>query len=299
MLDAQLRRRHGLRIARELSLEYPAFFNWLYPKEIDEAAIEAAEVAEQHGFAYSFDVVRLFVALSFILGPHFYEHPEAREILSSPSLPPGARLRRLPARLSADAIAALHRMRPHPAPEPQADVGSFALSEGIVLRRLAEDDARALSSALTDSEVADSAGLTHLRSEADVREWIAALTEDRMTCATAIVDPHNGPIGTVVLRIAAYGAALSYWLARPHWGQGTCGQAVQSVLAHAETALGTEHVVAAIKPTSIRSGALLRRAGSNRATPPDLQELGIEFYHRGPATDVPRLLAALPFWRKS
>jgi RimJ/RimL family protein N-acetyltransferase len=246
-----------------------------------------------HGLAYTFDALRLFIVLSFILGPHFHEPPEAREILSSPSLPPAARLRRLPARLSADAIAALHRMRPHPPPEPPAELGSFALSERIVLRRLAEDDAGALARALTDPEVSEGAGLTDLRSEADVREWIVALTEDRMTCPTAIVDPHDGPIGAVVLRIAAYGASLSYWLARPYWGQGTCGQAVQAVLAHAQAALGTEHVVAAIKPISIRSGRLLRRAGFDRApAPPELQELGIEFYHRGTATDISRLLAA-------
>ena len=169
--------------------------------------------------------------------------------------------------LSDDAIAALHRMRPEPPSERPPDGGEVSLSKRIVLRRLAETDASALAHVLADPEVSESAGLGRLQNEEDVRRWIVALDQERMSHAHAIVHTNHAPIGAVVLRHAAYGAALSYWLAG-HLGAGhrrPCGRCPSQARG---TALGTEHIVASIDSKSVRSGRLLHTAAFNASSRP-------------------------------
>jgi RimJ/RimL family protein N-acetyltransferase len=59
---------------------------------------------------------------------------------------------------------------------------------------------------------------------------------------------------------------LSYWLAPSHWGAGVAGESIAALLSAAFDRANSEHIVAVVSDSNLRSIALLNRLGFTQSS---------------------------------
>lgn len=139
------------------------------------------------------------------------------------------------------------------------------------LRAFRDDEIGELVRLIGNWEVARwLATVPHPYSEADGRQWIAAVRQNHESgrphrFAIALKDADR-LIGGVGLDGNPGGGssdepALGYWIGRPYWGNGYAPEAVAAVVAYGFGTLGLGAIQAYTDPENARSQAVLRRCG--------------------------------------
>ena len=110
-------------------------------------------------------------------------------------------------------------------------------TERLILRPWQEEDAEALFRCASDPEVGPRAGWPPHQSIEDSRETIRTIFHNDHTWAMLLKETNEivGCMGYYVhgesnIPIGANDVELGYWVARPHWNQGICTEALSRMI---------------------------------------------------------------------
>lgn len=142
------------------------------------------------------------------------------------------------------------------------------VTERLVLRPFAPDDAREVQRLAGDRAIADTTlHIPHPYLDGMAEQWIATHqdTFDKGQGVTfAITKRSDGTlVGAISLMAMAKGhqAELGYWIGVPYWRQGYCTEAGRAVLEYAFTELGLVRVHACHLSRNPASGRVMRKLG--------------------------------------
>lgn len=133
----------------------------------------------------------------------------------------------------------------------------FALSDGLVVQRLAG----------AKEVAAGTAAIPHPYPDGAAESWIRTHQRDRekgasVTYAVCLRET-NELIGAVSMMIKQehHHAELGYWLGVPYWGKGYCSEAGRAVLDYGFQEIGLERVFAHYLVSNPASGRVLQKLG--------------------------------------
>jgi ribosomal-protein-alanine N-acetyltransferase len=141
------------------------------------------------------------------------------------------------------------------------------ITERLVLRPFALDDAPAVQRLAGDREIAKSTLLIpHPYPEGAAEAWIKGHEEPSDNEVFAIVSRDSEVMGAIGLHIERFHqrAEIGYWLGVPYWGRGYATEAAKAVIGYAFETLGVQRVFAFHFTRNPASGRVLAKAGMQR-----------------------------------
>jgi RimJ/RimL family protein N-acetyltransferase len=141
----------------------------------------------------------------------------------------------------------------------------------LLLRQLAEGDARDVQRLAGDAEVAaTTANLPHPYADGLAEAWIAThadLWRDRKGVVLGITLKATGElVGCTGLHfdVVHAKAELGYWIGRPHWGRGYASEAAQALVEYGFGVLGLHRIQAHYMAHNPASGRVMEKIGLSR-----------------------------------
>ncbi len=141
------------------------------------------------------------------------------------------------------------------------------ITERLVLRPFALDDAPAVQRLAGDREIAQSTLLIpHPYPDGAAEAWIKGHQEPSDNEVFAIVSKEGEVMGAIGLHLERFHrrAEIGYWLGVPYWGRGYATEAAKAVIGYAFETLGVRRVFAFHFTRNPASGRVLAKAGMQR-----------------------------------
>ncbi len=261
LLGQSVRERFGRQVVDELAAHAPHAVAGLAPAELNQRLHTALRRADDHQLQAASDW-RAFIRLCFVVGPRFADYPPVQARLQATASFPGRRLAPLFELMrnhgwqhAADHDIVARAREPVPDHEPAAHPDSVAL-EPLAMNHAAAHFRHALH-----PDVWRLGRMRPRPTMAPAGAVVHAATAGEYPQAWAIVDAEGQCIGAITLDGNAPVATVAYWMARPCWGHGAAGSALEQLLHRLRVQSRITRLRAHVARTNLLSVRLLQRLG--------------------------------------